>query len=109
MLRFVLAAPLALALGAAASPAFADTIELKLQNHAFTPSSFKVKAGVAFSIKVKNLDDTPAEFESHTLKVEKVIAGQSEATVRVKALKPGAYEFFDEFNQAVARGTVIAE
>lgn len=97
-------------LAAFAAPASAGgTIELTLDNHAFTPRDVKVKAGEDFTIRVVNKDPTPAEFESHPLKVEKIVAGQSEITVRVRALKAGTYEFYDEFNMGTATGTVTAE
>jgi len=48
------------------------------------------------------------EFESKSLKAEKVVAANSEAIVRVGPLKPGKYEFFDDFNQS-NRGTLIVE
>lgn len=94
----------------AAVPAAAgETLELTLENHAFTPKDVKVKTGEDFSIHVVNKDPTPAEFESHPLKVEKVVAGQSEITVRVRGLEAGTYEFYDEFNMSTATGTVTAE
>jgi len=39
---------------------------------------------------------------------EKVIAANGEGIVRVGPLKPGKYEFFDDFNQA-NRGTLVVE
>jgi hypothetical protein len=48
------------------------------------------------------------EFESKELKAEKVIAAKGEGIVRVGPLKPGKYEFFDDFNQA-NRGTLVVE
>jgi hypothetical protein len=56
-----------------------------------------------------NSDDTPEEFESNSLKVEKVIPGGSKATVRIGPLKPGRYDFFGEFHEDTAKGVVIAE
>ena len=40
--------------------------------------------------------------------VEKVIAANSEGILRVGPLKPGKYEFFDDFNQANS-GTLVVE
>jgi hypothetical protein len=60
-------------------------------------------------ITVVNDDPTPEEFESHEMKVEKVIPGKSKAVVRVGPLKPGRYPFFGEFHEATARGTLVAE
>jgi hypothetical protein len=51
----------------------------------------------------------PEEFESKTLRVEKVIAGNSEATTRLRALDAGRYPFFVEFNEATAQGVLVTE
>lgn len=97
----------------AASPmAFAEeakVYEMKLENHAFTPANLAVPAGKNFKIKLSNLDDTPAEFESKQLRFEKVVAGKKAITVSVKALKPGTYGFYDEYHEDVATGTVTAQ
>ena len=83
--------------------------ELTLKDHKFEPAEIKVPAGKAFKIKVKNLDSTPEEFESHALKLEKVVAGGKEITVSVRPLKAGTYKFVGEYNEATANGAVIAE
>jgi Cupredoxin-like domain len=49
------------------------------------------------------------EFESKTLKVEKVVAGGSDAVINVRAQKAGRYEFFDEYNEKVARGALVVK
>src|SRR4051812_30785184 len=67
----------ALAFTLAAGSAFAagDTeFSLTLENHKFTPDRLEVPAGKKVKLLVENRDATPAEFESDTLKVEKVIA-----------------------------------
>ncbi len=67
-------APLAPAGLVMAGPAWAaDPVKLMLKDHRFTPSQVTVPAGERVSIEVENQDDTPAEFESHDLRVEKVI------------------------------------
>jgi Cupredoxin-like domain len=48
------------------------------------------------------------EFESVSLRVEKVIPPGSEGTVHVRALAPGQYEFFDDFHQET-RGTLTVQ
>ena len=45
------------------------------------------------------------EFESKSLRVEKVVAAKSEGVINVRPLKPGRYEFYDDFN-AKARGAL---
>lgn len=110
MKRHLTALACLIAFGAA--PALADdpvVVELTIKDHRFEPSELKVPAGTPFVIRVKNLDSTAEEFESNPLKVEKVIAGQGEAKVRNRGLKPGRYEFFGEFHKDTAQGVLIAE
>ena len=101
-----------LAAAFAASVAFAageTEFKLSLENHKFTPDRLEVPAGKKVKLLIENKDPTPAEFESETLKVEKVIAGKAKATVFVGPLKPGEYKFVDEYNEKTATGTIVAK
>jgi plastocyanin len=82
---------------------------LTIQDHRFKPSELQVPAGKRFKLLVKNLDATAEEFESHDLKLEKVIPGKSDATLTVRALKPGSYRFVGEFHEKTAQGGIIAK
>jgi plastocyanin len=84
-------------------------VEITIKNHQFTPAEVKVPAGKKFTLLVKNQDATAEEFESHSLKREKVIAGNSQATIKIGPLKAGSYEFVGEFHEATAKGKIIAE
>jgi plastocyanin len=88
-----------------------DTVEVRLtlRDHKFEPSEVKVAAGAALVITVTNHDSTPEEFESTSLKVEKIVAPNSEAKVRLRGLKPGRYEFWGEYHDDTARGVLIVE
>jgi plastocyanin len=98
------------ALFAAAVPsAHAQEFTITIKDHKFDQSELKVPAGKRITLTVVNDDPTPEEFESHPLKVEKVIPGKSKAVVRFGPLKPGKYPFVGEFHEATAKGTVIAE
>ena len=103
---FALAALVTLTMPAAQA---ADNFTVTIKDHKFTPAELKVPANKRVVITVINNDLTPEEFESSTLKVEKVIAGNSKGTVRIGPLKPGRYPFIGEFNEATAKGVVIAE
>jgi cupredoxin-like protein len=93
------------------SPALAraDDYTLTIKDHRFTPAELKVPANKRVAITVINEDATPEEFDSKALKVEKVIPGKSKGTVRIGPLKAGRYPFIGEFNEATAKGVVIAE
>ena len=86
----------------------ATEVQLTYAKGKFEPSEIKAPADKAFTIRVKNLESKAMEFESKSLRVEKVIAAGSEAIVNVRAQKPGSYEFFDEYNEK-ARGTVVVK
>lgn len=87
----------------------AQDYTLTIKDHKFTPTEIKVPANKRVRLTVINDDATPEEFESHTMKVEKVIPGKSKAVVRIGPLKPGRYPFVGEFHEDTAKGTLIAE
>jgi len=74
----------------------------------FQPGVVNAPVDKPVVIHVKNLDAKALEFESTSLRVEKVVAAQSEGIVNVRALKPGRYEFYDDFNDK-ARGALVVE
>jgi Cupredoxin-like domain len=49
------------------------------------------------------------ELESDTLRIEKVVAAGKDATIKIRAQKPGRYEFFDEYNEKTARGALVVK
>jgi len=83
--------------------------ELHIKDHLFNPVELVIPAGVKVKLLVKNQDATPEEFESHELNREKIIPGNSEATVYVGPLDPGTYGFFGEFHMDTAQGKLIAK
>jgi hypothetical protein len=84
-------------------------IEVTLKDHRFSPSEIHVPAGKRVELLVHNGDQTADEFDSTSLKVEKVIAGGGEGIVRIRALDPGRYPFMGEFHPDTAQGLVVAE
>ncbi len=109
-MHFVSRSMLALAtalLFAGATHAADYTISLK--DNQFTPSDLVIPADKKVSIVVKNLGTAPAEFESHSLKREKVINGGGSAKIVVGPLKPGVYSYVDEFNEDKAKGTITVK
>lgn len=87
----------------------AKEYSLTIKDHVFTPDTVEVPAKTAFTLRVKNADATAEEFESHKLKVEKVIAPGAEVVVHVRPLEAGTYKFEGEYNHKTARGQVIAK
>jgi len=101
------AALLAVSATGAANAQSATEIQLSYKDKKFDPAEISAPANTPIVIKLKNLDAKAMEFESKTLKVEKVVAASSDATINVRAQKPGRYEFFDEYNEKVARGALV--
>jgi plastocyanin len=83
--------------------------EITIKNHIFTPDEIHVPAGKRVKLIVHNQDSTPEEFESDDFGREKIILGNSTATIFVSPLKAGKYHFFGEFNSDLANGYLIAE
>jgi plastocyanin len=106
---FAAAALFSVAATSAANAQSATEIQLSYNDKKFTPAEITAAANAPIVIKLKNLDAKAMEFESKTLKVEKVVAGSSEATINVRAQKPGRYEFFDEYNEKDARGALVVK
>ena len=83
-------------------------VHITVKNHRFEPSQPRAPANRPITIRVRNLDSTAMEFESVRLRVEKVVAPNSEGVINVRALSPGRYEFFDDFHKQT-RGTLVVE
>ena len=94
----------------AAVPALAadDEFRIVIQDHKFQPAEVVVPAGKKVKLVVENKDATPEEFESKALNREKVIGGKSTATILIGPLAAGRYPFVGEFNEATAKGVVVA-
>ena len=110
--KTVFVAAICLAPAVTAVPAHAQSpteIQLSYKDKKFDPAEITAPANTPIVIKLKNLDAKAMEFESKTLKVEKVVAGSSDATINVRAQKAGRYEFFDEYNEKVARGALVVK
>jgi len=83
-------------------------IPLTLDKNQFQPSEVKVKANAPFVLVITNKGTKAVEFESKELRVEKVVPAGKTVNVRIRALKPGTYAFFDDFNKG-ATGRIVAE
>jgi hypothetical protein len=73
-------------------------VPITLKDHKFLPAEPHAPAGKPIVITLKNLDSAPAEFESNTLRVEKVVTGGGTIIMRIRPLEPGRYRFFDDFH-----------
>jgi heme/copper-type cytochrome/quinol oxidase subunit 2 len=86
----------------------ATEIQVTYSNGQFQPNELRAPADRPVVVKVRNLDPTAMEFESESLRVEKVVAGKTDGIISVRALKPGRYKFHDDFNDK-ARGALTVQ
>jgi heme/copper-type cytochrome/quinol oxidase subunit 2 len=88
---------------AAVFPAHADDasapVTLSLKDHHFTPAEVTIPANARVEFDVTNNDATPAEFESDDFSAEKVLPSGQAVKINIGPLKPGTYEFHDEYNE----------
>src|SRR6478735_835704 len=84
-------------------------IALSYKDKKFDPPEISAPANMPIVIKFRNLDKDAMELESDSLKIEKVVAAGKDATIKVKAQKPGRYDFFDEYNEKTARGALVVK
>ena len=86
----------------------AETVNITVKNNRFEPAEIPVPANRPIVIRIKNLDSKAMEFESVSLRVEKVVPANGEGVVNVRALQPGRYEFFDDFRKQT-RGALVVK
>jgi hypothetical protein len=105
-----LAGAIAFCLLAAPAPAQESAlVHVTLKDHRFSPAEPTAPAGKPITIELTNLDPTPSEFESKTLRVEKVVAGGGKITIAVRALTPGRYRFFDDYHEDTTEGFLVVQ
>lgn len=109
LMRLMLPAMACLALSAEAGGDDLPVYVLVAKDGRFMPSSLNVAAGTRFKITLRNEGRDAIEFESMPLRKEKVLAPGAESFVVIAPLKPGTYDFFDEFHPDTGRGRIIVK
>lgn len=110
MKRFtVLASAMLLASFVMPAAAMAAEYTLVIKNHRFEPSELTVPAGKRVKLVIDNRDSSVEEFESHDLRREKIVPGNSKGVVWVGPLPAGRYHFYGEFHKDSAQGNLIAQ
>jgi len=86
----------------------AAQVSIGYANQRFEPTEASAPADRPLVLHVRNNGAKTIEFESKSLRVEKVIAPGTEGIMNIRALKAGRYEFFDDFDHAV-RGALVVK
>ena len=98
-------------MGATAMPSFAQEavqVSIGYAGQRFEPAETSAPADRPLMVRVRNSGSKAIEFESKSLRVEKVIAPGTEGVMNIRPLKPGRYEYFDDFDPAV-RGAIVVK
>src|ERR1700759_196071 len=82
------------------------TFVISIFDDRFDPSELQVPANQKIELHVKNERKATSEFESTEFRREKIVPAGQAVTVYVGPLRPGAYEFFDDFHPQT-RGHLI--
>lgn len=107
MRRWSVAAAL-LALSAPLAHADDPTFHVTFENGKIEPLRIEVPAKTRLRLELINKGDTPAEFESKPLRLEKVLAPHSQSVLVIRTLDPGEYPFFDDFHPDAPPAVVVA-
>lgn len=97
---------------AASTPVFADdapVFNITIKDHVYSPEVTVIPANQKIKLVIDNQDATPEEFEGENFDVEKIIPGNTQASIWVGPFAPGEYEFIGEFHEDTAKGHLIAE
>src|SRR6185312_4920978 len=92
----------------AAPPVWADEppeITIAFLGDRFEPAEVPVPADVKVALRIENKSAVSMEWESTALHREKVVPTGTTARVFIGPLRPGRYEFFDDFHPTI-RGNV---
>ncbi len=89
--------------------AHAEDYVLTIKDHQFSPAEMTIPANQKIKIIIKNLDSTPAEFESHDLNREKVVPANGQVSVFIGPLDPQRYDYVDDFHRDTTKGVVVAQ
>lgn len=109
MNRHHLAIALATVLATGAVTAEMQTLSIVVRDGRIEPATLAVPAGVRLRLAVSNGGTGPCEFENLGLRVEKVLAPGAASTLVLPPLRPGSYQFVDEFHPDGAALTLTAK
>ncbi len=85
------------------------TFEIIVNDGVFKPARIEVPVGQRIKLVLINEGPGPLEFENVEMRVEKVLNAGARSFVVLPKLKPGEYEFVDEFNPITGELKVIVK
>lgn len=94
-----------------AMPAAADEAAyvISFKDGSFSPARLEVPAEARVKIVLRNVGTTPVEFESRSLRKEKVLGAGVESFVVLIGPAVGDYDFFDDFHPDAGKGVIAVK
>lgn len=81
--------------------------EIRVTAAGFTPQTLFLPARTPVVLRVANTSTEAIEFESFKLNRERVVEPGRTIEVRLPPLKPGTYDFFDDFHPNAPGGKIV--
>lgn len=94
---------------AASARADAPTFTIEFHDGKISPLRIEIPAKQQFRLEFNNTGSTAAEFESHELHKEKVLAPKSHSFLVFHPLDPGEYTFFDDFHPGGPKPVLVVK
>jgi len=85
------------------------TFTIVMKQGRLHPDTLEVPANKRFKLILRNEGVSPVEFESRSLRKEKVLAPGATSFLVIAPQKPGEYDMFDEFHEDTAKGRIIVK
>ena len=85
------------------------TFEIVVRDGVFKPARIEVPAGRRVKLVLINEGPGPLEFENDEMHIEKVLSAGARSFVVLPKLKPGEYDFIDEFNPITGELKVVVK
>lgn len=99
----------AFALASTATAQSLDTFTVVVRDGVFIPARIEVPAGRRIKLVLINEGPGPLELENDEMRIEKVLNAGARSFIVLPKLKPGEYDFVDEFNPITGELKVIAK
>lgn len=97
------------AIAAASQAADLLTFKIVAKDGKLTPAQVTAPAGQRIKFEIANQGKTPIEFENLQLRVEKVLGPGAQSFVVLNPLKPGRYQFIDEFHPETGKLELVIQ